>query len=59
MVGWGGAGAGTWAGGDGCLFEGGRFLSKTAPPWNWAPATTATLFKKGSGHQLRHFGRAV
>jgi hypothetical protein len=34
------------------------FWSKTAPPWNWA-AATATLFKKGSAFQLRHFGRAV
>ena len=42
----------------GVYLETSRFGSKTAPPWNWA-AATATLFKKGSAFQLRHFGRAV
>ena len=62
MVGWGGTGAGaevgTGAGGDGCLFEDGRFLVEDGAALELA-ARDGNASQKGSARQLRHFGRAV
>ena len=58
MVGWGVARAGTWAGGDGCLFEDGRFFVEDGAALELG-ARDRNASQKGSARQLRHFGRAV
>jgi hypothetical protein len=69
-VGWGGCGGGGGApagpaapgppppGGDGCLFEDGRFLVEDGAALELA-ARDGNASQKGSARQLRHFGRAV